>query len=123
MTSQFHYITWIAAAGAAISSLYGGMTFIDDRYARAPQVQLLELRVEEKILTDRVSAIQHRLWKIEDEYGANLTGAPVTVKEEYRHMVHDREQIKDQIQSIMDSYRRNGYNASDTYYSYERPVR
>ncbi len=120
----------VAALGASIGVLYSGVSFIDGRYAKMPEVEqvrtdmtLTSLRLEEKILTDRVAAIQQRLWKIEDRYGEDLAGAPMSVKEEHRQMDLDIAEVHDKIKSVMDAYRHGGYQASDSYYKYERPLR
>ena len=84
--------------------------------------QFTDLRLEEKILTDRVRAIQERMWSVEDRYPV-LTLAPVAVREEYRQMVADLADVQRQIQSVMDTYRQVGYPASSDYYHYERPYR
>jgi dsDNA-binding SOS-regulon protein len=109
--------------GVAVSTMYGGMNWVEDRYARAPRVELLELRFEEKVLTDRAVAIQDRIWEIEDRYQDFLTVAPVSVKEEHRQMVADLAKVKDEIRAVMDGYRQKGYPATSDYYKYENAKR
>jgi predicted nucleic acid-binding Zn-ribbon protein len=116
-------LSWIGAAGVAISTMAGGVTFVDSRYAKSPQVELIQLRLEEKILTDREAAVQQRIWRVEDRYQTTLTNAPETVKEEYRQMQIDLSQIRHEIQAVMETYHQQGYPATDSYYKYERAVR
>lgn len=120
----------VAALGGAIATLYGGWAFIDVRYVKTSELDavrsaatLTNLRLEEKILTDRVQAIQERIWLIEDRYGKELLSAAPSVKEEHRQMLTDLAEIDREIQSVMDAYRQHGYPASAEYYHYERPHR
>ena len=115
--------TVLALVVGVTTSTYKGVEFVDARYAKSGDVQLTNLRLEEKILTDRTVAIQSRIWTLEDRYGVDLFEAPGTVKEQYRQMVVDLADVKAQIQSVMQAYRAGGYPASDSYYSYEQPHR
>ena len=119
----------VGAVVALVGGLYSGGAWVDTRYAHVSEVrqvehrhQFTDLRLEEKILTDRVRAIQERMWSVEDRYPV-LTTAPVAVREEYRQMVADLADVQRQIQSVMDTYRQVGYPASSEYYHYERPHR
>lgn len=113
----------VGLVGVAISTLYGGANWVEDRYVKTSRVELLELRFEEKVLTDRSIAIQDRIWEIEDRYEGFLSVAPVSVKEEHRQMVADLATIKQEIRAVMDRYRQRGYPASDDYYKYENSKR
>jgi len=123
MEPMHKILSAVGMVGVAVSTLYGGITYIDDRYAQAPRVELLELRFEEKVLTDRAVAIQDRIWEIEDRYENFLTVAPVSVKEEHRQMVADLAKVKDEIRAVMDGYRQKGYPATSDYYKYENSKR
>ena len=120
----------VAAIGGAVATAWGGVSFIDDRYGKTAEIQevkqattFVNLRLEEKILTDRVAAIQQRIWKLEDRYGDTMTTAPDTAKEEHRQMQTDLASMHEQIVSVMDAYRRQGYPATENYYKYEQPHR
>ena len=115
--------TILALVVGATTSTYKGIEFVDARYAKSGEVQFTNLRLEEKSLTDRVAAIQSRIWSLEDRYGTDLFEAPAPVKEEHRQMVADLADIHRQIQSVMGAYRTGGHAASDTYYKYEQPHR
>jgi len=80
-------ITIIVALAGFISTTY----VLDARWAKADDVQQLSLRLDLKILTDRSNAIQERLWKLEDRYGAGVPGIPLSevpdlIKEEFRKL-------------------------------------
>ena len=120
----------LGAIVAVVGGLYTGGTWIDARFAKTSDIQTLRsdarftnLRLEEKILTDRTVAIQTRLWSLEDRHGRDLTTAPSSVREEYRQMAVDLADVRRQIQSVMEQYRAVGYPATDSYYRYEQPHR
>lgn len=115
--------TVLALVVGGTTATYQGVAFVDARYAKSADAQLTNLRLEEKILTDRVAAIQSRIWSLDDRYGVDLFEAPGPVKEEYRQMAADLMDTKTQIQSVITAYRTGGYPASDTYYHYEQPHR
>lgn len=112
----------VAALGGVISMGAGGLSWIDDRYAKAPQVDVLHLRLEEKILTDRERHVQEQLWELEDQY-MDLAKAPTRVHDEYRQMQVDLAQVKQEIAQVIETYRRSGYPFTESYYQYERPRR
>ena len=121
---------WIGTMTALVGALYSGSFWIETRYAKTSEMQAVQsdarftsLRLEEKILTDRVAAIQSRLWSLEDRYQGGINTAPNPVREEYRQMVIDLADVQRQIQSVMAAYRAVGYPASPTYYHYEQPHR
>ena len=123
MEPMHKILSAVGMVGVAVSTMYGGMNWVEDRYARAPRVELLELRFEEKVLTDRAVAIQDRIWEIEDRYQDFLAVAPVSVKEEHRQMVADLAKVRQDIQAVMDGYHRKNYPATDDYYRYENSKR
>lgn len=113
-----HLITAVkvlSAGGAAIATLYGGATFVDHRYAHHESVVQIEFRLEQKILTDRSSRLQQRIWQIEDRYGPDLQDAPDTVREEYRRIQAELADLEQEITSVQDEYRREGKSNSRYY--------
>lgn len=118
-----HLASAVGAVGLSVSTLYGAVVFVDQRYAERAQVETLSLRVEEKILTDRGRFIQERLWEIEDTYGEAANEAPPLMKEEYRRMKQDLLIIHQQVNGILRAYRAHGVEASEHYYDYEQPRR
>lgn len=58
----------------------------------------LETRFEIKLLEDRASALLERIWKLEDRfYNKEM---PSEVKDEYRRLKNDREQILRKIDKL-----------------------
>lgn len=115
MESLTKLIGFVGAGGTALATLWGGASFVDTRYAHAPDVVKIEFRLEQKILTDRASQIQQRLWKIEDRYSTDLFEAPAMVKEEYRQLKEELADLDNELTSIQQDYRRQG-GSSNRYY-------
>jgi hypothetical protein len=108
-------ISFIGAGGTALATLWGGASFVDTRYAHAPNVVLIEMRLEQKILTDRAAQLQQRVWKIEERYGTDLFEAPGTVREEYRQLKLELQDLGEEINAVQQEYRRQG-SAGSRYY-------
>ena len=78
---------------------------IDDRWAKANDLKYIELRLDQKILSDRLYEIQKRIWELEDRYGA-YDDMPDVVKEEYRKLKQEYELTKAQLDSIYNQVRK-----------------
>ena len=52
-----------------VSLCFGGYFYIDGNYAKATTVQVVEARLDRKILEDDLRAFQKRLWQLEAEKG------------------------------------------------------
>lgn len=66
-----------------LGAIIGGYIAIEAHYAKAEEVQKLELRLEQKIILDQQDTVQERIWRYEDRY-KNIELAPADTKEEYR---------------------------------------
>lgn len=109
---------FVGGAATIIGALYGGGTFVDNRYAHQGDVQLISMRLEQKVLTDRASQIQQRIWKIEDRYGSDLKEAPETVKEEYRQLKMELNDLDHELNAVQQEYRSVG-KSNEGYYDKE----
>src|SRR3990167_6479475 len=108
-------VSMIGAAGTAIATFYGGATFVDHRYAHNDNLVMVEMRLEQKILTDRSVQLQQRLWKIEDRYGPDLFEAPAMVKEEHRQIQIELNDLNEEVNAVQQEYRKQGLNSSRYY--------
>jgi len=99
--------TWIAVA-VGMATLLGGVLgtafTIDSRYAKTGEiadikdyVQKIDKRLEIKILKDRANALQERMWKIEDRYGMEIAKMPEEVREQYRELKKEYDDIMEKI--------------------------
>jgi uncharacterized membrane protein len=60
-------LTKVVSIITIISALAGGIYYIEDRYAQARDVQILEGRFDKKILEDDLRAFKRKLWDAQDE--------------------------------------------------------
>tara|TARA_R100001244_G_scaffold119415_1_gene89055 strand:- start:592 stop:921 length:330 start_codon:yes stop_codon:yes gene_type:complete len=99
--------TWLAVVVGIITLLGGalGTAFtIDSRYAKSEEiaiikdyVQQVDKRLELKILKDRANALQERMWKIEDRYGMEIAKMTEEVREQYRELKKEYDDIMEKI--------------------------
>ena len=75
------------------STISGIVYSLDTRWAKTSKLNLLEQRLDQKILNDRSYSLQERIWKIEDRY-TNKSIIPETVKEELRFLKLKKEKIE-----------------------------
>lgn len=111
-------ISFVTAGGTALATLWGGASFVDTRYAHQENVVLIEMRLEQKILTDRSNQLQQRIWKLEDRYGPDMFEAPGPLKEEYRQLKDEMADVDKEVSNVQQEYRRQGSSGSRYY---ERP--
>ena len=69
------------------------------RYAKSAYVVQVEQRLDQKITQDRVDNIQNRIWKLEDRYGLECVDCPPVVKDEYRELQKEKEQLENKLES------------------------
>ncbi len=112
-------IKYGGSACGALGVLYGGATFTHDKLQQVDimeeNIVLIDMRLESKILTDRYTLLQQRLWKIEDRYGVDLFEAPGPIKEEYRTIKAEMTALEHEINVVQQEYRRRG-SSSNQYY-------
>jgi hypothetical protein len=61
----------IVAVLTLLGLIYGGLSWIDNRYAKCQEMKSIERRLDVKIEGDILNQKQDRLWKLEDRYGAD----------------------------------------------------
>jgi len=74
----------------AVATIVGLLWSLDQRWAKSAEVKQLELRLDQKIMSDRVGQIQERMWKLEDRY-KSVDKMPEEVKYEYRALQVEKE--------------------------------
>ncbi|TFH30113.1 MAG: hypothetical protein E4G97_06205 [Deltaproteobacteria bacterium] len=82
---------WISGV-LAIAALIGLIWKLDGYVAHADDLRLVEMRLEQKIQTDRMKAVQQRNWELEREYRGGAM--PSSVEREIQENKHEIEEIK-----------------------------
>jgi hypothetical protein len=72
MTLSFKKIGAVAGSIIVIATAIGLLFYLDAYVAKAKDVEQLEIRLDQKILQDRIDFLQAQIWKIEDRYGCQL---------------------------------------------------
>lgn len=75
-------------------ALAGGLASFDARWAKASYVEQLALRLDQKIIEDRLDSVQERMWKLEDRYGIHKDQWPPEIRDEYRKLEREAERLK-----------------------------
>lgn len=91
---------------AILTAFFSAYMFIDSRYALSGNLKAVELRLEHKVLSDRLGAIQQRIWRIGDRYEGKVM--PDTTKEEYRILKEDKKQLNERIKIIIKQQPKGG---------------
>ena len=81
-------ITALTLIGIAFSAYF----YIDNRYALAKELQLVEMRLDQKITNDEILAIQKIIFQMEDKYQDKHM--PESVKDDIRGLRQYLEQLK-----------------------------
>ena len=74
-----------------------GIVLATDKYvAKAKDLAITNLRLEQKITQDYNRDLQERIWKIEDRYGTDCAKMPESVRKIYRDM-KEEQKLQDKI--------------------------
>ena len=85
-----------------VATIVGGYFVIDSHYAKAEEFKKLEMRVEQKILSDRVDRLQERIWKLEDRYPQRVQ-APNPIQQQWRELEKEQKAIEFQLQKAIEN--------------------
>ena len=78
-----------------IATVFSIFFFNEARYADSALVEQVSVRLDQKIVSDQLKAIQSRIWALEDRY--RDSDMPTAVFEEYRSLLEDKKKLKDQL--------------------------
>ncbi len=79
--------------------------YAEGRYALAQEMKKVEQRLDYKILTDQLRAVQERIWQLEDRSNikkGKMTEATsdVTIKEELRKLYEEKRTLEEKLRII-----------------------
>jgi hypothetical protein len=85
-------LTYTATFIGLIVTIFTAYFAIDSHYAKAAEMKILaaenkrlEMRLDQKIVSDRSDSIQQRIWKLEDRY-PDRRKAPPEIQEMWRQL-------------------------------------
>ena len=92
----------IIATLTIISIVFGVYFWQEKTYAKNDRVELIAMRLEQKIVNDELSGIQERIWKLEDRFECVgeqecLKVMPQTEREEYRNLLEKKKKLEEEL--------------------------
>ena len=97
-------INTLIAISIGLTTIIGAAFTVDSRYAKLADVDSISAyiasvddRLDIKILKDRADALQSRMWKLEDRYGMDIIKMPAGVREQYRELKKEFDEIMEKI--------------------------
>lgn len=96
-------LKFVSIALVILISLATIVSAIDTRYAKSDYVLLVELRLNQKIISDRNNRLQERIWKLEDKY-IDENKMPQIIKDEYRKL---KQELKDNELLLKEPYKKS----------------
>jgi hypothetical protein len=79
---------------------FGAYFYIDGKYASCEDVKKIEKRLDYKIISDQLQAIQDRIWKILDRFQGKKMD--MTTEEELRTLEVKKEQLREKTKILED---------------------
>lgn len=99
-TSKTENLKKYLAIAVSILVLISAIVGANEYLAKASELELVSMRLDQKILNDRLYNLQNRVWAIEDRYGKDVSKMPENVRIEYRRLLREIEKIKRQLDSM-----------------------
>ena len=93
MSRKMKRLSTIIGVSVAFCGLIGSIIAVDTRYAKSARLEMVELRLDQKIVVDRIQALQERMWKLEDRYGKDQAQQ----MEEYRRLCAERDMLMKKV--------------------------
>ncbi len=90
-------LTLIIGLLISLSTVGGIVIALDSRWAKTETVEQLSMRLDQKIVTDRISQLQERIWSIEDRYEGKTM--PDDIKDVLRRLRQEISDLERQLES------------------------
>lgn len=103
----------VGAVLALIAVGYEGLAWMDSTYAGVGDVQRVELRLDQKIMNDRLKDIEQRLWVLDERYGVTMQ-EPTNreVRDEYRRLKAEKEETIKILDKMREHYLTKQYGVA-----------
>lgn len=91
-------IQTVIAICTLIAIVFSGMAY----FAKADDLRMVELRLDQKITNDQIMQLQNRLWQLEDRHDTKKCEEwPQSIKEEHRKLKVEIDNLKQRQQKLM----------------------
>jgi hypothetical protein len=96
----------IVATIVALVTIIGGVGAALNYFAKAAELQAVELRLDQKIQGDNILRIQYRIWQLEDRYqGQDCSQWVAEDRDEYRNLKLQFDMMKKEMEGqLKNSY-------------------
>ena len=94
---KMQIITAIIVSGIGI---YVSLHSLEGYFAKESEVKIIEVRLDQKILSDRVIALEERIWSIDDRY-KTIDEMPDPLRTEYRYLQQECSSSKEQLKNLI----------------------
>lgn len=81
----------------SLTVIVGAGARLDRRWAKAERLVMVEQRLDQKIIQDRINAIQERLWRLQDKYGDIVENMPEMIHDQYRRLLKEIKEYEEQL--------------------------
>jgi len=72
---------------------------LDQRWAKAERLILVEQRLDQKIIQDRINAIEERLWRLQDKHGDLILNMPELIRDQYRRLLKEIKDLENKLKN------------------------
>ena len=79
-----------------ICTLIGIVLATDGYVAKAKDLEMTNMRLDQKIIQDYTRDIQERIWRLEDKFGTDCSKMPADLRKTYRELL-DEKALQDKI--------------------------
>ena len=99
MSNLKDYLGVIIALAAVIGVISGGLAY----FAKAEDLKLVELRLDQKIVSDQVAQIQSRIWQLEDRNQGKpcVEWRAQDERDEYRRLLEQLKLLQEKQKAMM----------------------
>lgn len=81
----------------SLTVIVGAAAKLDGRWAKTERLVMVEQRLDQKIIQDRINAIQERLWRLQDKYGDMVANMPEAIRDQYRRLLKEIKECEEQL--------------------------
>lgn len=90
----------IGVVVALVGGTYKGVSFVDERYAHQDDLEMVNMRLDEKMNNDRVNQVQQRIWLLEKEYGMDRSKWPQSAQQEVKDLELKKEKLEKHLEKL-----------------------